>query len=113
MAIDKKAQMMVPDFFKPVLKEATKSITKPQKGDDVLFLDMADSDAWKLLKGIVDGLKNSIEEQCKQMAGKATTWEEVAKIYYGKDVAIDSMDSVINIIELRKKADDIEKSLNK
>lgn len=97
-------QAMVPDFFKPAIEEATKEIKKPKKGDDDLLLGMAESDAWELLKGMLEGIQNSLVNQSKKSVGEAKTWEEAAKIYYGRDVSVDTLQTVIDIVELRKKA---------
>tara|TARA_R110000868_G_C10972640_1_gene770688 strand:- start:22337 stop:22678 length:342 start_codon:yes stop_codon:yes gene_type:complete len=96
------AQAMVPEFFGPAVEEATKKIKAPEKGDENLILDFAESRAWEYLKGIIQGIQISITEESKKISGQAKTWEEVAKVYYGRDVSIDSFQTVIDMIELHK-----------
>lgn len=105
----KKAEQMIgPDFFRNVVKEAKKDIKQPKKGDDDLLLQMGQSDAWSLLETIVEQMTATMEKRAKQLAGKAKTWEEVGKVYFAKEIAIDSMQSVLDIVNLRKEADDAQ-----
>lgn len=104
-------QAMVPDFFRNVIEEAQKDIKKPKEGDDDLLLALADSQSWQLLKSIIEGIEESINESAKRIAGSAKTWEEVGKIYFARDVSIDSIRSIINIVELRKEARHAQESL--
>lgn len=103
-------QMIGPDFFRKVREDAKKDVKKPQKGDDELLLAMAQSEAWKLLETIVEAMKDGIEQGTKQIAGQATSWEEVGKAYFAKEIAIDSMQSVLDVVNLRKEADDAKPS---
>jgi hypothetical protein len=87
---------MVPDFY-PSLEEK-----KPKKEDDDLLLSMAESKSWETLKNIIESIQDNLKEQAKEAAGNAESWELVGKIYYGRDVAIDAMQSIIDIVDLRK-----------
>lgn len=104
-------QMIGPDFFRKIREDAKKDIKKPKEGDDDLLLAMSQSDAWELLESIVETIKEGIDKGTKQIAGQATTWEEVGKAYFAKEIAIDSIQSVLDIVNLRRDADHAEKSV--
>jgi len=97
-------QMLMPEFFRNFQKKAKKSIKKPKKGDDDILLAMAESDAWELLKTIVEGINDSIDKQTKKAVGQAKSWEEIAKLYFARDISRDSVQAIIDIVELRKDA---------
>lgn len=106
-------QALVPDFFQPAVKEATKIIKKPSEGQDNVLADLGDSDAWEALKGIVEGVIASLDLHTKKSVGKAKTMEEVGLRYLIRDISVDSMQSVLNIVELRVNARNAEKSAGK
>lgn len=97
-------QALMPTFFKNILEEAKVSKKKPKKGDDEMLLSLAESDAWELYRGIMENMAQDIQEKSKEIIGAAKTWEETAKVYFARDVAIDTIDSLIGIVELRKEA---------
>ncbi len=100
----KSTQAMVPEFFAPAVEEATKKIQAPKEGDENLILEFSESKAWDYIKGIIESIQESIKDGAKKSAGIATDWEHVAKIYYGRDVSVDSFQTIIDMIELHKKA---------
>jgi len=91
-------------------QESKKDIKKPKKGDDDLLLAMAESDSWELFTSMINNMQSGIEVRCKELVGKARTWEEVSKIYFARDVSIDSMQSMLNVVNLRKQAKDAQES---
>lgn len=109
----KSEQAMMPDFFREEIEKTKRSVKKPKAGDDDLLLEIAESRGWELLKSMLEEMIQSIEESARKSVGRATTWEEVAKVYFARDVSVDSINSVISIVELRKEAKYAEQQLTK
>ena len=106
--------MMMPEQLRDHFRDAVeKTIEKPQKGDDELLLSLAESDGWKLLMSIVAKTTNMIDAQTKEMVGKSSTWEEVGKLYLTRDVAVDAVKAITDIVQLRLAAREADAELNK
>ena len=97
---------MIPEFFRPA-SDAVKKV-EPKEEDEDLLLTLAESPSWKLLKEIVITLQAEIDLTAGKRVKKATTWEEVGKIYYGRDAAVDGMQVILNLVDLRKHAKDFQ-----
>lgn len=99
-------QAMAPEFFRPA-SEAVKKV-EPKKEDEDILLTLAESEGWKQLKKIVSSIQDEINTNAQKSVGKSKSWEEVSKIYYGRDVSIDAMQSIVNLVDLRKHAKDFQ-----
>lgn len=101
-------QALAPDFFRNFQKKAKKDIKKPKKGDDEILLQLAESEGWELVKSMIEDMSKSIDKQSKKAMGKASSWEETGKIYFAQEVSKDSIQSILDIVDLRKKANEAE-----
>lgn len=98
-------QMMMPEQLRSHLRKSVEETTaKVKKGDDDMLLSLAESDGWKLLMNIVERTNEALTARTKQLVGKATSWEEVAKIYFARDVAVDSVKAITDVVQLRLNA---------
>jgi hypothetical protein len=100
-------QALVPDFFRPPVQEATKIIKKPVKGDEETLLSLSESEAWNILKGIINRKKAALEHQMKKTAGTCKTLEEIGWRYALMDQICAAYDSVIDAVEIHKRARDV------
>lgn len=105
-----KAQAIVPDFFRPTIKEVSKVIKAPKEGTDDAIMELSESKGWEQLRGIIEGIILSLNESTKKSVGKAKTMEEMAIRYLARDISVDSFQSIIDIVELHNQAKYAEKS---
>ncbi len=105
----KSEQMMMPEQLREHFRGAVeKAVEKPQKGDDDLLLELGDSEGWGLLMNIVNKAADMINSQTKKMVGKASTWEEVGKLYLTRDISIDAVKAITDVVQLRLTAREAE-----
>ena len=101
--------MMMPEQLREHFRGAVeKAVEKPQKGDDDLLLELGDSEGWGLLMNIVNKAADMINSQTKKMVGKASTWEEGGKLYLTRDIAIDAVKAITDVVQLRLTAREAE-----
>lgn len=107
-----KTQMIMPDFFQPAMKESTKIIKKkPTKADEDRLLELSDSDSWRKLKSIIEGKMAALQDMTSKACRKSASIEEWGFRYAILDQTLSAYQSIIDVVELRRKVKEIHDTL--